>query len=241
LHPEYTVRESARAKHVRFKVSIPDGLVVVIPLGFDRRRIPELIDEKRGWIERALRQVEVHRAAMEMSDERPETIELTAIGRTWQLEWVDAVRSTIVADEIEPAVIRLSGPIDDPDMWCPVLRRWLVERGREHLIPWAEQLAAELGVSYRRISVRCQKTRWGSYSTKTGTVSLNAQLLFLPEHLARFVLLHELCHVRHPDHSSAFWKLVSSYEPDVDRLRVDLRTAWRCVPFWVSRLRRGAA
>jgi len=238
-HPEYTVRESSRAKHVRFRVSASDGLVVVIPKGFDRRRIPELIAGKRGWIERALRQVEAQRKAMEASDGRPKTIELRAIGRTWQLEWVDDTRARIAADEIAPNVMRLAGPIDDPGMWRPVLRRWVIERGREHLIPWSGRLAAELGVSCRQISVRCQRTRWGSYSTKTGTLSLNAQLLFLPERLCRLVLLHELCHVRHPNHAAAFWNLVSSHEPDTARLRVELRAAWRYVPGWLSRRHHG--
>ena len=235
MHPEYTVRESTRAKQVRFRVSASDGLVVVIPSCFDRRRIPELIAEKRGWIERALRQVESHCAAMGPPDARPETIDLRAIGRSWRLEWIDAAGSKASVDPTGLDGLQIAVPSGDPDAWRPALRRWLIGRGREHLSPWAERLAAQLGVSFERVSIRCQKTRWGSYATKTRTVSLNAQLLFLPGYLARFVLLHELCHIRYPNHSPAFWNLVSSHEPDTDRLRVELRAAWRYVPTWVAR------
>jgi len=234
LHTDYTVRESSRAKHVRFRISPSDGLIVVVPVGFDQRRIPGLIDNKRRWIERALKQVEEHQAARGPSDERPEAINLRAIGRTWRLEWVAGICSKVTADEIGPDILRITGTIEAPAMWRPTLRRWLIGQGREYLIPWAARLAAELGVTFGHVSIRCQKTRWGSYSTKTCAVSLNVQLLFLPERLARFVLVHELCHIRYPNHSLAFWDLVRSHEPDTDRLRAELRAAWKYVPGWLA-------
>ncbi len=233
LLPDYTIRESARAKHVRLRVSVFDGLVVVIPKGFNRRYIPALVAEKRDWIERAQRHIEAHCATPAPAGVRPETIDLAAIGRVWRTESPGTDRKKPTVSEIGPERLRIAGPIGNPDAWLPALRRWLIERGREHLIPWAENLAEELGLSIGRISIRCQKARWGSYSTKSCTVSLNAQLLFLPERLARFVLLHELCHARHPNHSPAFWDLVRSHEPDTDRLRVQLREAWKVVPSWL--------
>ena len=129
--------------------------------------------------------------------------------------------------------LQLSGSISDPAAWRSVLRRWLIERGREHLIPRAEDMAHALGIHIERVSIRCQKTRWGSYSTK-GTISLNAQLLFLPERLVRYVLAHELCHAVHANHSPSFWRLLQTHEPDADRLRTELRAARRFVPGWIQ-------
>lgn len=239
--PDYTIRESVRAKHVRFKVSLADGLVVVIPKGFDRRRIPALIDEKRRWIDRALKQVEAHRAAMPSPDARPEEISLPSIGRTWLLEWHETNDPKIRIGKIDASRLRLSGPIDDRDTWRVALRKWLLARGREVLVPRAQALADELGVRIERVTIRCQKTRWGSYTARrgqSGTISLNAQLLFLPERLVRFILLHEICHARYPNHSASFWDLVRAHEPDTDRLRAELRGAWKHVPRWITEARR---
>jgi predicted metal-dependent hydrolase len=233
LHQEYTVRESARAKRVRLRVTVSDGLVVVIPKGFDRRRIPGMLEEKRDWVDRAMKEIEAHRAALPSADGRPEAIELPASGLTWRLEWRKAPGDDVTIAAIGPSRLRLSGSVDDPTAWRSALRGWLLARGREHLIPWVDEMAHALGVRVERVSVRCQKTRWGSYSTR-GTISLNAQLLFLPERLVRFVLLHELCHAAHPDHSSSFWDLVRTHEPDADRLRKELRAAWKQVPHWLS-------
>ena len=87
-------------------------------------------------------------------------------------------------------------------------------------------------------TVRWQKTRWGSCSRRVGApephLSLNAGLLFLPPHLVRYVILHELCHASRMDHSPEFWRRLESIEPAAQTLRSELRSAWRFVPAWTA-------
>lgn len=72
-----------------------------------------------------------------------------------------------------------------------------------------------LGVMAKRVSIRAQRTRWGSCSSQ-GTICLNWRLLLLPSDLCDYVLVHELCHLRHLDHSAKFWELVESVFPDYE-------------------------
>lgn len=231
--PKYTIRESARAKHVRFSVTVSDGLVVVIPKGFDQAHIPQLLKAKQRWLMRALSNIEKYKASMPPSDQRPLKINLPAVGQDWRVDWVEAAGTSIYISEPDQCQLQVKGPIQDSGTWRPALRWWLLRRGRIHLVPWIEQLSMETGLHIERTSVRCQKTRWGSYSSR-GTVSLNAQLLFLQPRLARYVLVHELCHVEHPDHSHRFWNLLRTHEPDADCLRAELRNGWRFVPSWLK-------
>ena len=82
--------------------------------------------------------------------------------------------------------------------------------------------AKVLGVTYGRITIRSQKTRWGSCNTK-GDLSFNCLLMKTPEHIRNYVIVHELCHRLEMNHSRAFWAHVASIIPDYKECRRWLR------------------
>lgn len=77
-------------------------------------------------------------------------------------------------------------------------------------------------LTYGRVSIRDQKTRWGSCSRR-GNLNFNYKIVFLPPHLADYLVVHELCHLLQFDHSTAFWSLVALAVPDYVRCREELR------------------
>ncbi len=83
-----------------------------------------------------------------------------------------------------------------------------------------------------RVLVRRQRTRWGSCSTR-GTISLNCCLLFQRPPVVRYLLIHELVHTRHMNHSHGFWQRVARHCPDYSGLDRELLDGWRRVPSWV--------
>ena len=86
-----------------------------------------------------------------------------------------------------------------------------------------ESMAREMGIDYGRIAIRAQKTRWGSCSYE-GNLNFNCLLMQLPVNVRRYVIVHELSHRRHMDHSKAFWAEVEKYHPDYKRDRKMLKT-----------------
>jgi predicted metal-dependent hydrolase len=93
---------------------------------------------------------------------------------------------------------------------------------RELVAMVADEEASALGVRYERIQVRDQRTRWGSCSTR-GTLSFNWRLALAPHDVLDYVVVHELCHLREPNHSRRFWNLVESRRPGWREQRVWLR------------------
>lgn len=103
-----------------------------------------------------------------------------------------------------------------------LLESWFRREAGRRLPERLRQLAAGLGLSPTRITVRSQRTLWGS-CTARGSISLNWRLVLLPSRLADYVLVHEICHLRHLDHSKRFWGLVAQAVPDHAECRSRIR------------------
>jgi hypothetical protein len=85
------------------------------------------------------------------------------------------------------------------------------------------ELNKAYGFRYGNISVRNQKSRWGSCSKK-GNLNFNYKIVLLPQEYADYIITHELCHLKEFNHSAAFWKLVAQTVPDYKKLRAELRS-----------------
>ena len=130
-------------------------------------------------------------------------------------------------------ILTLSGNISDPDACIAALKRWLAGLAKKELGPRLQTLSAMTGQPYKRLRVAGQKTCWGSHSS-TGTISVNYCLLFLKPELVRYLMIHELCHASHMNHSRRFWALVRRFEPGYRRLDKRLSDAWTAIPTWVG-------
>ncbi|MCR5100443.1 MAG: M48 family metallopeptidase [Butyrivibrio sp.] len=89
----------------------------------------------------------------------------------------------------------------------------LADDAKFDLPPRVRKYASIIGVTYGRITIRNQKTRWGSCSGK-GNLNFNCLLMLCPEEVRDYVVIHELCHRKHMDHSREFWSEVEKYCPD---------------------------
>lgn len=231
----YTIRMSRRARHIRLIVSPRDGVIVVLPRGMDEADAEGAVLRGRDWIRGAVARVKERAGAVKPFREfLPRELDLRAIGEKWSVDYRHRGHSAMALEEADALRGRLvfTGDTGRPESAHTALKEWLRKRARDTLVPRLARLARIHGFSYSRTQVRCQKTRWGSCSAR-GTISLNLQLLFLPARLADYVLIHELCHTVHLNHSPAFWELVARHVDDLDGLRADLLRARRFVPVWL--------
>jgi predicted metal-dependent hydrolase len=226
--PDWNVRISRRARRLSMRV-FPGGRVeVVVPPGTGIPAIERFVAQHRDWAERRAREFALLHP--EAGQRRPQRVEFALTGREWQVEYATARRSSVV--EADTGVLRVSTTQPGERPIAQALLGWLARGAAAELGTRLEALARDTGIDYARLHLRRQRTRWGSCSSR-GTISLNVCLMFQAPEVVRYLMIHELCHRVHMNHSTRYWRLVESFEPHWRRLDAELLRGWRHVPAWV--------
>jgi len=227
----YTLRRSKRARRVTLRIQPGVGLIVTIPQRFAKRDLPEVLLEHDAWIRASLAELEQQTPSI-YRIWPPSLLELHAIDEKWRLHFD---QPSVYLDSVLETENTLALTIDASDR-AGVARAVAVslkQRARQILPKWVERLGAPHGLSVRRVSVRGQRTVWGSYSS-SGTLSLNYKLLFLPARYVDYVILHELAHTRYLDHSPEFWRFLFSLDEDAEHLDATMENVTKAVPPWLE-------
>jgi predicted metal-dependent hydrolase len=160
----------------------------------------------------------------------PQRIDLPAIDDSCTVEWQPGQSAGL-----ESCRIRNRLSLSDARALDAIgnLQHWLKLEARRHLPDWLELVAQDTSHRYRRVSVRRQRSRWGSCSS-TGTISLNAKPLMLPPDAVHYVLVHELSHTVHRNHSRAFCDEVARHQPDWRQQVRGIRALQKTLPTWAN-------
>ncbi len=226
----WNVRVSRRARRLSVRV-YPGGRVeVVVPPGASAVTVERFVGVHRRWIDE--RVADLSSLPGVVSETRPVRLELPAIGRSYRIEYRSTSSTELRVTPLAENHLLLAGRLDNDQRLAKVLRRWLMALAQTELGRETRCIAAQHGFEFRQVQIRRQRTRWGSCSA-TGTISLNVCALFQEPAVMRYLLIHELSHTRHMNHSQRFWSLVESMEPDYLRLDRELLRGWQRVPGWM--------
>ncbi len=221
------MRESARARRLAVRVHRTGRVEVVVPPRTPPGAVQRFIEAHRGWIED--RRAAALRSRPPQQPFPPENIETAASAERWRLHLAGGGGRLRLATYDHLLIVSGEG---GPAALREKLLEWLMDRAQAVLEPLLAQVAREHGFSYGKVVIRRQRTRWGSCSSR-GTISLNVCLLFQPPEVVRYLLVHELSHTRHMNHSPRFWACVASCCPQWRTLDRQLLQGWRHVPSWV--------
>jgi predicted metal-dependent hydrolase len=207
----YTVRRSDRARRARIVVGV-DGVEVVVPRRMALRHVEPFVAEKRGWIERTLRRMQ------EAAPDAP-AVRLEDGGEVPYLGERLALRVRVEPGRTRAHVARRGGALHvavgrpGAEPVRDALERWYRRQAREEVARRLDAACARAGREWTSLSIRAQRTRWGSCSS-TGAMSFNWRLLLAPPEILDYVVWHEVCHLEALDHSPRFWSLVARGCPD---------------------------
>ncbi|MDQ2744124.1 MAG: M48 family metallopeptidase, partial [Chloroflexota bacterium] len=211
----YVIERSRRAKRVRFIIGPQVRVRVVAPEYDDLGDIQKLLEPYAPWIMRHLTGAEEAAAHPPVMPSSGDAVPFR--GGNVRLAIAPAAHAHGL---LENGTLRLSVP----GGWdaVGVLSAWYWAEARRVLRHRADHWAALMEVRPGRVTVRDQRTRWGSCSSQ-GNLNFSWRLVLAPEVVLDYVVIHELAHLVHPNHQPAFWALVERWCPDMERHRRWLR------------------
>ena len=226
------IRRSRRARRLSARVHLDGRVEVVAPLYAPGVIVDDFIARHRAWMD-ARRTERLQQWVVEAFP--PQQLELQALDERWRISKVASQSSRMHWQETADRELQLHLPEGANRMQSRVLLlEWLRHYLRPHFERRLSTLAACHGFHYESMQLRRQRTRWGSCS-KRGVISLNLCGAFQAPEVLDYLMLHELVHTRHMNHSDRYWKAVEAVCPAWRELDLALTRGWQHVPQWIFR------
>lgn len=206
------VRISAKARYLQIRF-IPDkGLELVLPRFASYADAEKFLKKNIDWVEKKLKSAnhprDTHNHFHFLG--KPFSIKTTVTPKGQSSYKITG--DSLEISHPEPARINYSKLFD---------LIYKIE-GKKILPIITNEIASEFGFTPNRITVRGQSSRWGSCSRK-GNINLNFRMMKFRREIINYIIIHELCHLRHFDHSKAFWTEVSKHSPNYKLLKKEIK------------------
>jgi len=218
----YEVRFLASRQTLAIEVHPDSRVLVRAPVGCPEALIAERMQKRAGWITRQLAEFESYRPRTPARQHINGESHLY-LGRQYRLKLAEADETCVKLTRGQLLVTLPGDP--EPERVKALLHRWYLDQARA---VFTEVLEASLSsvkrVTCPRLNVRAMKSRWGSLSP-AGTMTLNVSLVRAPRPCIEYVVVHELCHMKHRSHDGRFYRLLGQLMPDWERRKRRLELA----------------
>lgn len=213
---QYILRHPPNSKRLSLKVEYPNRVIVSAPKRFPKRIIDRFVEEHQSWISTQVRKIAAQHQQVETDNQ------LMIFGKKYQktCNFNNNQRQGIfiLQDQLQ---------INFPDSILKKninkeIKLFLKTTARTYLYKKTPLLAKKLKLSYSSLTLREQKSRWGSCSSKD-SINLNWRLVHYPPAVIDYVIIHELAHLIHRNHSRYFWKMVAEHDPEYKEHRKYLK------------------
>jgi len=213
----YILKRNPRASRVTLRIDEWGDIVVSAPLKFPEARIPQLLAQAEEWIVRHQRKRERHQERFPELGDRGDLLLLGTPHR------VLLGGDSGVSVDLEQRMIRVAPVQPTLESAEKAIIRHVRGLAERELITACSFWSARMGQTFESISLRDQRSRWGSCSSE-GSLNFNWKLAHAPKEVLEYVVIHELAHRKHMDHSRSFWALVARHDGRYEEHRGWLRT-----------------
>jgi len=231
----YTLRRSLRASKVRISVSL-NKVEVIAPPQIPEELIQQFVLKQQQWVITALEKVaDKHKKPAEPSAFYQPGTALVFQGGHYAIRLKPTSAKRLKVEFSEGFTVHIPEdlpPTNRPAAIKSALAAWLKKQAKQKVGNYVEKHAEKYGLMPRSITIKSQKSRWGSCGIHND-IHINWLLMAAPPEVLEYVVVHELCHLRVKNHSAKFWALVAAHLPDytirrqwLKRHGADLMASW---------------
>ncbi|MBF0368194.1 MAG: M48 family metallopeptidase [Magnetococcales bacterium] len=212
----YTLFRVPRRKRLTLRVTREAEVEVRGPVRVGIRRVEAFVREHVPWIQARLGEAQ---AVLEKRPVLGDGAALPFLDERLVLRFLPPGRGGVKRFGEE---LQLPEPLPGGGQLTWFLERWYRRAARDHFRHRLDYWAEKMGVRYGKLTVRGQKTRWGSCSAR-GDISLNWRLMMASSEVVDYVVIHELAHLTHRHHAPPFWAIVAQFAPHYSHAREKLK------------------
>ena len=221
---DYTLSRSCGRRTLSIGIDEQARVQVSVPFRTPLQEIHAFLTEKAAWIEKCIRMAKANQEVL--SEKKYEHgAQFLFLGKKFPLSVAEdnLKRSRIEFDSQGWRISLPQGLGNKAELVQQKLRQWYKTQAQEILGAKAFQFARDIGVAPKSIQIRNQKRLWGCCDWNKQSITLNWQIILAPIPVVDYVIIHELCHLIHPNHGKRFWNKVGKYMPHYQENRKWLR------------------
>lgn len=205
-----TLTRHGRAKHYLLKLHPRGSVSITVPRGGTLTQAYEFLHSRQDWVTKQWRKMREQNLPPLRWGAGSKALFRGEV-ETLMEDWVGSQRMIVMGEE------RMMGP-DESEDWRPYVESYMRFLAGLEFPHRTRELATEVGLRVNRVTVRNQRSRWGSCSSR-GNIALNWRLIQAPPAVLDYVIYHELAHIVEMNHSRRFWNLVKKFCADYEELR----------------------
>lgn len=219
---DYAVNRSKKRRTVSISVKTDNSVKISVPLKMAEKDIHKILTEKSSWIKKKIAFNQEYREHYQpkqfVSGES-----FLFQGKEYQLQITTDQKNISLSEKTISVPISYKENQSQEDLIKKKLTHWYKKQAEIFLNKRMNFYCKELKHNPTKIVIKTYKSRWGTCYTD-GRISLNWKLIMAPIHIMDYVIVHELCHLTHHNHSKKFWNLVAHYMPDYHEMKFWLQT-----------------
>jgi len=205
---QFTIRKNPRTRRISIKIDQDCNIFVTAPKVMPKFLINRFVKQKEEWIKQTI----------EKMNQRNNTFDnktnVMIFGNTYKKKLESSIKYPIGASIHEQYLLinSLSRKLDELSAQEQI-NKFLKKTSKKYILPRTNELAKIMNVSFKRLSIKEQKSRWGSCSSQQN-LNFNWRLVHHIPKIIDYVIIHELSHIVHLDHSKHFWEHVKKFDPE---------------------------